>query len=112
MAILILIYKTKAHNFNFHSVKSYCLSTTKIFLPFSLGHYHTIAKHQNFPSHTTAHFFISPTAPRHRPLVKSQTEASKIFSEQSTNLIAHHRANNFLSRLRKVYLRDYSSALN
>ena len=57
MAILILINKTKAYNFNFHSFKSYCLSTTKIFLPFGLGHYRMIAEHRNFPPCTTAHFF-------------------------------------------------------
>ncbi len=42
MAILILINKTKAHNFNFQFFKSLflLLPTTKIFLPFGLGHDH------------------------------------------------------------------------
>ena len=38
MAILILINKTKAHNFNFHSLKSITYLQLKIFLPFGLGH--------------------------------------------------------------------------
>ena len=50
MAILILINKTKAYNFNFHFFKSHCLSTTKMFLPFGLGQA-SVDGHCKFPLH-------------------------------------------------------------
>ena len=94
-----------AYNFNLQLPRShpYFLSTLNFNLPFGLGHYCTIAEPETFllaPPHI---FLISPTAPRCRPLVKSQTDTSKFSPNRvqiSSRVIAPA---NFFPRHGKVF---------
>ena len=100
------------HNFNLQlQISHSCFLTTSDFhIQFGLGHYHTIAEHQNFPPCTTAKFvnLSSPLLWMHRALSTGQLldcGLKKIYFNRVLNIVVRHCANNFFHTI-KEYVQE------